>query len=140
MNEVFLNIVRKIPFFSFLTNEEHEGIVEKIKLHFFPAGHTIFRIGDPGDNMYVIREGSVEVLDEKGQIIAILGENEFFGEMALISSDPRNATVRVRENSELFSLDRECLLNIFQKYPLMGEVICHTYLSREEENRKYSQS
>jgi len=62
----------------------------------FPAGHEIFREGQPGDAVYVLRAGSVEILAqvsaEKREVMSRLGPGEFFGEMSVIEFKPRSAT------------------------------------------------
>ncbi len=58
----------------------------------YAAGQTIFREGDPGSEFYVIERGAVEVLSGN-RLLEVLGENEIFGEMALIDTSPRSATV-----------------------------------------------
>src|SRR5262249_28909004 len=66
--------------------------------HFEP-GDIIFRQGDLGDSVYVIKEGECEVFrEQKGeqQLLATLGPGEYFGEMALLSDRSRNATIRAR--------------------------------------------
>lgn len=66
-----------------------------------PAGREIFREGDPGDAVYVIRAGSVEIStrlgSEKAQIVSKLGPGDFFGEMAVIEFKPRSATAIAAE-------------------------------------------
>ena len=58
----------------------------------YKAGDTIFREGDPGTEFYVVQRGRVRILSGN-RLLETLGENEIFGEMALIDSSPRSATV-----------------------------------------------
>ena len=58
----------------------------------YRAGETIFREGEPGLEFYVIRAGRVRIL-RGNRLLETLGENEIFGEMALIDTSPRSATV-----------------------------------------------
>jgi CRP/FNR family transcriptional regulator, cyclic AMP receptor protein len=58
----------------------------------YKTGETIFREGDPGKEFYVVQRGRIRVLSGN-RLLETLGENEIFGEMALIDSSPRSATV-----------------------------------------------
>jgi len=71
-----------------------------------PAGHTVFRFGDPGDSAYVIESGSVEVLSAGVRRIATLAAGALFGEVALLDQQPRTATVRTLEPTVLVCIDR----------------------------------
>ncbi len=70
-----------------------------------PAGEVIIREGDEGDRFYLVRQGKVAV--QRGsdrQFLAELGEGDFFGELALLTGQPRNATVVAMEDSVLYAL------------------------------------
>jgi CRP-like cAMP-binding protein len=74
----------------------------------FPKGATIIRKGEAGDKFYLIREGSVDVLlSDDEQNVIVLREGDFFGEAALLTGSPRNATVRAREPLVLYSLGKD---------------------------------
>ena len=70
------------------------------------AGDVIIKKGDPGSEMYLICRGEVEVLDGQGQVIRTQREGDIFGEVALLLSEPRTATVRARTRCDLFVLDQ----------------------------------
>lgn len=72
-----------------------------------PAGTTVFRQGEPGGSIYVIRSGKVRVLKEshgRRRIVSTLGPGDFFGEMAAVTGRPRSATVEVVEDAELLKV------------------------------------
>ncbi len=86
----------------------------------YEGGEVIFRQGDPGDTMYVIQSGEVEVtrfLGEKEVVLARLGGGEFFGEMALIENVPRSATVRAVLSTRVFPLSKESLFGRAEQDP-----------------------
>ena len=82
-----------------------------IKQRTFGPGEIIFRKDDPGDSLYVILSGQVKVVligeDGREVILSVLGQGEFFGEMALIDDEPRSAHVIAMEDSGLIVLRRE---------------------------------
>ena len=74
----------------------------------YPAGAVLFREGEPGDAMYVIQTGSVEIrrtIGEQERVLAVLPAGEFLGEMALLHHRPRSATAVVREPSRLLVIE-----------------------------------
>lgn len=68
------------------------------------AGETIFREGDKGDCMYVVKEGEVE-LHVHGKVVEVVGVDGFFGEMALIEDEPRTATAVAKTNAVLIPIN-----------------------------------
>jgi len=71
------------------------------------GGTTVFRQGDPGGSMYVIRAGKVRVLKEaqgRKRVVSTLGPGDFFGEMAVVTGRPRAATAEVLEEAELLKV------------------------------------
>jgi len=83
-----------------------------------PAGATIVRKGDRGDAMYLIASGSVEVDASTGK--ARLEEGDFFGEMALLSREPRSATVIAVRATDLLILDADDFLHLVDRLPVIG--------------------
>jgi CRP-like cAMP-binding protein len=91
----------------------------------FEAGEVIIRQGDPGDYYYVIREGRAQVvLEDPGghseEELAQLGVGRAFGEEALVSGEPRNATVRALTRCHLMRLSSACFARLL-KAPLLPE-------------------
>ena len=75
----------------------------------YQDGGVIVRQGEAGNCMYVIQEGQVEVLLRKGDkdvCVAVLGEGDFFGEMALFDQEVRSATVRARGEVKALTLEK----------------------------------
>lgn len=73
-----------------------------------PKGTVLFREGDPGKEMYVLQSGKVAIskrVREVEKVLATLGPGEFFGEMAIISNKPRNATATVSQDARLLIID-----------------------------------
>src|SRR3954469_24165329 len=70
----------------------------------FPAGTVLFEEGQPGHVMYIVVAGEIEIrrrVGETERLLAVLGDGEFFGEMAILSGRPRSATAVVRSAARL---------------------------------------
>ncbi|HLJ91234.1 MAG TPA: FAD-dependent oxidoreductase [Candidatus Angelobacter sp.] len=78
---------------------------DNITYEHFAPGEVVFEEGDVGDRLYVIRKGQVEVL-QNGSQVSVLGTGEYFGEMALLSSRPRTATVRALQATDLLAVNK----------------------------------
>jgi len=87
----------------------------------YEANEVVFREGDKGDRLYVVVNGNVQIVSEKpGQapvFIAELGAGDCFGEMALVSDQPRNATARTAGAVDVLTVDREAFHQLFAHLP-----------------------
>ncbi len=124
--------LRRIDFLRDLPDDELQVLLPGVTAQNFGAGETIVRQGDKGDSLYMIRSGAVEVLAAAapdGQQVHIrdLVSPAFFGEMALMTGEPRSATVRARTDTELLQVTRGGFVELFKAHPeaaaQMGEVI-----------------
>jgi CRP-like cAMP-binding protein/CheY-like chemotaxis protein len=104
-----------------LGKESIDFIVERLKFKTYDANQTICKIGDPGDTMYIIISGGVDIIiedkDGNEQTVASSGSGDYFGEMALLTGEPRSATVRTKEPSEMFLLVQKDFDVILEKFP-----------------------
>jgi len=97
------------------------------------AGQVIFRQGDEGDCAYFVQSGEVDVVREEGgaeRVVATLSKGEYFGEMALISDAPRNATVRAVTAARLAVLGKQNFLTMLSVMPHTQEDIMKTVNER----------
>jgi CRP/FNR family cyclic AMP-dependent transcriptional regulator len=89
----------------------------------WPDGAIIVREGEVGNCMYVIQQGQVEVLLRKGDVdvcVAVLGEGDFFGEMALFDQEVRSATVRARGEVRILTLEKRTFLRRIHEDPSLA--------------------
>jgi len=104
-------LLRNVPLFSVLTESQLEVLTSVVSRKSFPRGTTIIAAGDMTDSLYVIISGRLKVMmsdDDGGEVIlAILGANEWFGEMGLLDDHPRSASVVAIEPCELLSLSKQ---------------------------------
>jgi len=97
----------------------------------YPAEATIFREGDPGDCAYFIRKGKVAVIDEPtGSTIRTLAPGEYFGEIALVTKEPRTASVKTLSSVEVAVLGKENFLNMMRLLPATEDEILQTLETR----------
>ena len=91
----FIEILRKIPFFKGLTDQQLEAVGKSCEQKTFEKGAVVVQEKEKPDGMHIIIFGEVEIVKSE-KVIVKLGTNDFFGELALFSvSKPRTATVRV---------------------------------------------
>lgn len=94
--------------FKHLTPRGLAEMADHLQSEHFATGSIVIREGDPGDKFYLIREGAVSVRRGGDTApIATLKEGDFFGEMALLTGQPRNATIETIEETTLYSLSQE---------------------------------
>lgn len=107
--------------FRDLPKEKLNDIAGAIRTQLVPGQTIIFREGDPGDNFYIISSGKVRVYrrNERGmeRDLSVLGPGESFGEMALITGEPRTATVEAVEETRLMVLSKEEFDRILRECP-----------------------
>ena len=110
-----------IELFAFLDEEERAILAEMVDAESPAAGTLLFRAGEPGDAMYVVKSGAVElsVVDNVGQkiVLSVVTPGDVFGELSLLDGGARTATAVVVEDCELIVLDREDLVVLFRKQP-----------------------
>ena len=124
-----IEILKNIPFFSELSEEDLQQIAEEVKMEYFPADHTIFNEGDTGEIMYVIKRGQVQVIRDNA-ILATLSDNAFFGEMALVSDEPRNATIKTVTDVELLTLGKEDFKELLQTNSSIASTVSYEVIKR----------
>jgi len=110
-----------VEFFKILGDEDRRELAEVVDLIRLADGETLFRAGDPGESLFLVRAGEVElyVRDNAGQkiILDITRPGDFFGEIALLDAGARTASAVALTDTELIELDRDDLLLLFQRKP-----------------------
>lgn len=121
--------LKKIPLFADLSENE---IYQVMKLSFekkYPKDSTLFVEGMPGEILYIIKKGKVDIVKKTPQgevLLSQLGAGEFLGEMSLIDDSKRSATARVAEDSELVVITRKCFNDMLQGDPaITAKLLLH---------------
>jgi CRP/FNR family transcriptional regulator len=102
----------------------------------YQDGEVIIRQGKVGDCMYVIQEGQVEVImeqDSEEVRLAVRGEGDFFGEMAIFDREVRSATIRASGQVRVLTVDKKNFLRSIQAYPSLAFHIVETMSRRIRE-------
>jgi voltage-gated potassium channel len=115
------DLVAKVPFFHDIGATIIAEVAHLLRPHEFPAGAVIMRRGDPGDCMYFIASGEVEI--RLGPSPVHLGPGAFFGEVALLTGDLRNATVVATRRSTLLALDIVDFRGLLAHQPELARII-----------------
>ena len=122
LTNVSTALLRNVPLLSVLGEDELVQLARVVSRKSYARGSLILAAGDPTDSLYILVSGRMKVcmsdLDGKEVILAILGPNEFVGEMGLIDNSPRSASVVALEPCEIVSVTkadfRRCLADNFE--------------------------
>ena len=135
-----IETLRQVDFLRELSDDEMAVLVPTVYEAAFGRGEIICREGDEGDTFYVLRRGRVEVtaaaLDGTTRHINELGPPSVFGEMSLLTGEPRSATVRAKTDTELLILEREGFEQLFHLRPSIAEAISRIIAPRQVELRE----
>jgi small-conductance mechanosensitive channel len=122
-NEMYERL-NNVPIFVPLSDEETRKLAESSHLRVFAPDESIVRQGQKGNSMFVVHRGSVNVQrKEDGAVktLRTLREGDFFGEMGLLTGEPRVATVVALEETEVLEIDNLCLKPILEENPELAE-------------------
>ena len=115
------SLLTDLPLFAALKAKERQMLAEAVDHRRLAAGEVLFRIGDPGQGMFIVVSGEVEisVTDHAGQKIVLSHciHGDAFGELAMLDEGPRSATATALAPAELLEIDRGDLLLLVKKSP-----------------------
>jgi uncharacterized membrane protein len=110
-----------LELFDLLDEDARSALAEVIDYQEVPAGETLFQAGQPGESLFVVRSGEIElyIKDTAGQkiVLTVARAGDMFGELSLLDSGPRTATAIALLDTGLLVLDRDDLLLLFQRKP-----------------------
>ncbi|MBI5754435.1 cyclic nucleotide-binding domain-containing protein [Candidatus Peregrinibacteria bacterium] len=137
---ILLPILKQIPLFSALDENTHKEIIQHIILMYYPANYQLFKEGDEGDALYIVKKGQISIYHEAkeaGELpkkVAEINEKGFFGEMALVSDQPRNASAKTIIESEVFILSKTDFKKLLETNTTLAEQISATMIDRLKKN------
>jgi branched-chain amino acid transport system substrate-binding protein len=130
---------------SSLLEHCHENIqkefADSMSMKKFNMGEIIVKDGDSGDTMYLVGEGIVDVCvpvdNDKNNRIACLVDGEYFGEMALLCGEKRNANIIARTDVVLYEIQRDIVKKFIQEYPDFAEKLSISITKRQSVNLQF---
>lgn len=126
-----------LELFEHLEDDDRIRLAEVVDLRELQPGDILFHAGEPGDSLFIVHDGEVEIYikDTTGQkiILTVACEGEVFGELALLDRGARTATAVSLVESQLLELDRDDLLLLFHKRPAaaLGLLAAMTHMTRK---------
>src|SRR5437763_13938078 len=126
--------LKQVTLFEDLADEEIQELMSAAKRRTFRSGEVIFHRDDPGQVLYMIKEGKVKIciISPDGQEVslAVLGKGEYFGEFALLDGLPRSTDAVALEKVECYTLQRSDFLNAIQKNPKIAILVLEALSKR----------
>ena len=114
-------LIQTVPLFSDLSETSLKVITDKMVARSYDKEKMILIEESAGETFFLISEGTVKITrmsdDGREVILAILGEGDFFGEMALLDGEGRSANVVALEDAEVLTLQRSDFLDILERFP-----------------------
>jgi len=114
-----VDLLANIPLFETLKTEHLSEIASKIRIRNYKRGETIIRQDEPGSMLYIIMKGHVKImtLTPEGDelIIAMLSDNDFFGELSLLDGQPHSASAVAMDTTQVMTLQRDDFLEAIYK-------------------------
>ncbi|MDO8755489.1 MAG: HEAT repeat domain-containing protein [Anaerolineales bacterium] len=129
-------LLHEVPIFSELSPEDLKSVAEVAHEEWYPQNTDIFRQGDEGNMMFVIAEGRLQVvrnMDGKDQVLAERSRGDFVGEMAIIESAPRSATLHTHSEVRVLAIDDETFKGILRERPEVSFAVLHSLSRRLRE-------
>ncbi|MCE9605314.1 MAG: ATP-binding cassette domain-containing protein [Planctomycetia bacterium] len=133
-SQAICEFLRRVPLFSGLLPHTLTQVADKMELSEYQPGQIVFRQGDPGENFYLIRSGEAEVVirdDTEENVAATLDEGRFFGEKALMTGEPRNATIRAKTPLVLCALDKDEFREVMESSATFKEELRKVLFERQ---------
>lgn len=131
--------LKNIPLFTFVDDEELNLIADKLELKDFPDGEIIIKEGEAGDTLFLIKSGKVKVYSQNNEkkqetILTYLESGDHFGEMSLISGEPRSASVVAVSPVEVWELTKPVFDTLIMNNPSITLTLTHLLTQRLKES------
>jgi small-conductance mechanosensitive channel len=134
--------LRRIDFLSVLSQEELEAVARESTIRVYMPGEVVVRQGDVGTEFFFILDGEAEVRRGDGEAVstvAALSAVQFFGEMALLTGEPRSATIVAKTRLEVLVISKAALAQPIMANPVLAERIGAILAERKTELAVYQE-
>jgi CRP/FNR family transcriptional regulator, cyclic AMP receptor protein len=129
-----LDLIRRVPLFSMLTNDQAQGIADSVVKKRFRRGEIIVEHGRKSNALFILLNGRARVLtaDSRGRevILAVLQPGDYVGEMSLIDDSPHSATVRAEVQTDMLVLGRADFARCLPENSSLSYAIMHGLVQR----------
>ena len=128
-------LLRRVALFEHLEEEAIHLLAANVKEHFVKVRQDVVTRGEEGDSLFILVEGLLAVFapTEEGSDVLVgrLNPGEFFGEMSLLTGEPRSASIRTETDSVLYEITKDNLTLLLEKRPELAEEITHIVAERK---------
>jgi len=135
-----IDLLKRVDILQPLKEEEITMLAEDLSHHLFGKGEAVCKQGDPGSTFYIIKTGliAVKVKGAEGVEVEVarLTPGSYFGEISLLTGDPRTSTCTALEDSELLCLDRDTFGVLLQENPPIAQTMSEILAARSQATQK----
>jgi len=130
-DKVLADHLKTVPLFANTSARQRRTLAKLGKVLSWKAGSVPIEQGSKGAAFFLLLDGAVEV-NRDGTLLARLNDGDFVGEMALLSNEPRNATVSAVADTTVFALGRPALAGALKNDPSMGMALLESMARRQQ--------
>ena len=129
--------LRGVPLLAGVSDAHIERLAARVTRVRLQAGEWLFREGDPGDSLYVVSAGSLDIVVEKPEevVVRTSGSGHSVGELAILTDAPRSTSVRARRDTELLRLERADVEALLLEEPSFGAALTRALAERLADSR-----
>ena len=132
--------LRSVPLFSTLSDQQLATMLPALQHRTYRARATILRAGEIADGLYIVLSGNVRVILDDGEghqaIVALIGPNEFFGEVGLLDPGPRFTNIQAQQACEIVYVPRKTLFDWLERDPTAAMSMLRTITGRLAEAQR----
>jgi small-conductance mechanosensitive channel/CRP-like cAMP-binding protein len=133
-------LLDEVDLFRVLGPGERERVAHEMVARRFGRGERIIEEGAPGQTFYIVGSGAVSILTARGVEVNRLARGQYFGEMSLLTGEPRSATVVASDDAVLFELDRPTFAQLFDEQPALAGLVSEALAQRRGQLRAVAEA